>query len=747
MSSPALPASTSRAQLSAWIREIRGGLNGALVALPTSMSYGLAAFAPLGLAYAGAGMMAALLAAIVTPLVCALAGMRNLQVFTARSVSSVVLAAFLAEFIATQHGLPPPLLVAQAVLLFVATVGLLELFFSAARVGSLAKYLPGPVMTGFSCGVAVVLIKSQLKNFLGLDHVPHWNDLARVAAEFRPLAPLITIIVIIVATQVARRVPRAPAYLIAILAGTLAHGLLSVAGAGPWLGTQVGHLDMSLPDFAALRHMADPASMAVLLPLLPVMFGWAFTAAVIATTDSLITHKFIEELTERKIDSNRELMRGGVANLIGAACGAIHVGVSIPSTLGTFTQGGRDVRASIFVGVGIFLCAVILAPLVSLVPNAAIAGLLWIIAWRMFDPWTLQLGKRVLTGKQATDREVLGMLATVLVVAGLALFWNFLVAVGVGLAIAVASFIWRMSRSIIRRRYTGRDLQSRNLRAPAVRELLQEHGRRIVVFELEGPLFFGTGEKLIAELEALAGQHICAVVIDMKRLNDIDATGARLLAKIAGKLARQRTAILVSGIAADGRIAQVLTNFGLQPDARGKGVGHFHDIDAALEWAEDMLLEELGLDLRQQDGPVALGELDMLRGFSDAEIDHMRQTLSQVRIAAGANVFVAGDAGNALYAIVAGRASVVLTINGGPVRLGSFSAGSFFGEIALLDRKPRSATVRADTDLVCYVLDETSFARLQAEQPACAIKLLTNLGRELSTRLRNNNTTIQTLGN
>ncbi len=726
---------------------MRSGLSAALVAAPLCVSYGLMTYAPLGPAYASAGMAAALLAGMSAPVVCAALGMRAPQILMTRNVSNVVLAAFLGEFAAMLSGRVPPLLAAQAVLLFVFLTGMLELLFSTARIGTLAKFLPAPVMIGFQCGVAVVLLFLQTRGILGLDHAVGWHHLPEALNGIRPLAPVVALTTLLVADLVSRYARRAPAFLIALIAGTLMQQLLFAAGAGNLLGGTIGALEIGLPKFEALSHLTDASSMALFWPLLPTVLGWALTAAVIILTDALINYKLLEELTDQHINANTEMQRVGAANIIGACLGALHAGLSNPATIHNVSQGGRHVHSSLFAALGVFILAVVLAPVFSLLPMAAVSGMLVMVALRMFDPWTVSTLGQLLRGKRVPDRDVLGMLATVVIVSGLALFWNFLLAVCVGLSIAAVSFLWRMSRSIIRRQYTGRDLQSRNVRAPQLRDALLQHGDQIVVFELEGPLFFGTGEKLVAQLDALLSTVTRCVIVDMKRVNNVDTTGARLLAKAASRLRRKDKTLLIAGLPAGGRIAQMLASLGLlHSTATPAGsLKLFQDTDQALEWAEDRLLVELGQSGTGH-GPIALRDVDMLRGFEHEEIALMSRYLVSQSFAAGSIVFRAGDEGNALYTVESGRASVILEGTAGDTRLLSFSAGAFFGEIALLDHKPRSATVRADTELRCQMLRNEDFERLQHEHPACAIKLLTNLGRELSARLRNNNITIQSLG-
>jgi CRP-like cAMP-binding protein len=133
--------------------------------------------------------------------------------------------------------------------------------------------------------------------------------------------------------------------------------------------------------------------------------------------------------------------------------------------------------------------------------------------------------------------------------------------------------------------------------------------------------------------------------------------------------------------------------------------------------------------------------------MNEAELAIMKSVLSRRTYAAGEVVFREGDTSDELYTIAKGSASVRLRLSGPEreTRLITFSPGTVFGEVALLDREARSATVEADDELVCYVLTRENFDQLTAGHPAVAIKLLTNLGREISGRLRRANRTIYQL--
>jgi CRP-like cAMP-binding protein len=172
----------------------------------------------------------------------------------------------------------------------------------------------------------------------------------------------------------------------------------------------------------------------------------------------------------------------------------------------------------------------------------------------------------------------------------------------------------------------------------------------------------------------------------------------------------------------------------------------FSDTDRALEWAEDHLIAQT-LGAATLDDEHALEHLDLLTGFTKEEREVLAARLTRRPYPRGAIVFREGDKSRELFIIARGSASVKLQLAGRERerRLATFAAGTVFGELALLDARPRSASVEADEDLVCYVLSEASFADLVREHHTVAIKVLASLARELSARLRRANQTIYEL--
>lgn len=274
--------------------------------------------------------------------------------------------------------------------------------------------------------------------------------------------------------------------------------------------------------------------------------------------------------------------------------------------------------------------------------------------------------------------------------------------------------------------------------------LLTRRGHEIIVIELEGALFFGTADNLVQFVERAVEDGARYVILDLRRISEVDSTGARILLQMNDKLTRNGHHLLLAGLKDRTRIEFLLTDMGVTAAITRNKV--LEDADHALEWAEDHLIlsEEGG---KVEAGEFPFGQLEVFTGFTEAEVGVVTAMLEKCAYEPGDAVFREGDAGRELFVIASGSASVYLRLPGAEraTRLITFTAGTIFGEVALLDDELRSATVEADSPLVCYVLRQPAYETLSAQHPAITVKLLRNLGRVLSGRLRRANRTIYQL--
>lgn len=728
--------------------DIAGGVSAGVLTIPVSMGYGILALQPLGDGYVSYGVVAGLLSAIVVLLAGTLFGGSAGFMYTPRSVVTLIMAAVVLEGVVrgpaagAAHGDVERTL--TLVFFVVVAAGMFQALFGALRLGSLIRYIPSPVMAGFQNAVAILIILAQVDTLLGFGrHVPVAQLPSHLAQVQTPTLAvgIVTFLSMWYGPRLTRRVPPV---ILGLLVGSGAYYALSLSGYGGQLGPVVGRMPEAplLPTY--LLGFGLLLTERQIWPVLFTLGVGAFGLAIVASLDLLLCVRVLDGVTGERSRGSRELVRIGVGNMAAACFGGIASGVNLGASLANYRAGGRTRRASVAAAAVVLLAVLLLGPAIAVLPRVVIAGMLLVIGVQLFDQWTLKLLVRTITGKLIHGRRMAVDLLVVLLVAGSILVFDPVVGVAVGVAVAVLFFLIRMSRSVVRRTYHGDAVRSRKARDPKLTEVLAAHGRRIVVFELEGPVFFGTAEDLATRVEAAAREGARQVVLDLRRVNEVDTTGARILIQIHERLRQQGARLLFSHTHDNYLVSTVLRDLGvaaaLGPDAL------FPDTDAALEWAEEQVILARGAgDVLT--GELAMDRLSVLEGLTDAECAVVRTLLVRRTFRPGEVVIEEGSLDRDLFLMSLGTVSVKIDLPGQDRRrrLASFSAGTVFGEVALLDQQPRSATVTADEDAVCYVLSEDAFHALVRDHHAIAIKLLTNLGRELSRRVRRANAMISQL--
>jgi sulfate permease, SulP family len=719
-----------------WLRhEIAGGAASAALALPLCIGFGLYAFSPLGSEYARYGVLAGLYSALLPPLIAYLLGARSIFVFGPRNTSQVVIQSLFANMLAAQllasGGGANAVLAYMACVVFVS--GCLQTAIATMSLGSLMKYIPHPVTAGFQNGAALLLLIAQFDSLLGLD-AHNWLE-TRASVQTLTLPVGLTSIAVMLSAR--RITKRLPALIVGLASGVALYHLLAALGFDDRLGPYIGEFRFGWPETLPLLGAADLFYQVSPLRLVLGILGWSITLAIVSTLDIMMVQKVVEGVTRIRDDHDRSIMRIGLANMAGSLIGALPCSISMVNTLASHTAGGRTWRSGAISMALVLASAALVPTTLALIPRVAIAALLTVTAYRLFDRWTLVLLMRVLKPHHGERRAYLLDLLIVVMVTGAMLAGHIVLAVILGVALSTITFAWRMSRSIVRHAYRGDVARSRKTRDVLQNTLLSKHANGIAVYELDGALFFGTAEKLVLEIEELIGDDAECVILDLRRIHDMDSTGARLLIQLNETLEAAGCSLALAGAVPGSRIEAYTRESGLAAALTRKRV--FEDLDHAIEWAEDQIIANHGKGANTD--AFALEKFALLAGLSREEIGIVSRHLAPAHFSSGTMVFKEGSEGDGAFLITKGIASVTLheLDQQRPIRLVTFSPGTVFGEMALLDGEPRSATVVADTDLDCQALSAENFERLKKEHPHIAIQLVSNLAKESSLRLRRAN--------
>ena len=722
--------------------DVLGGLVSAAIAIPLAMGYGMFAFAPLGEDYFADGALAGIASAVVVAIACVLLGDKTTTVYAPRITSTFFLGLLIFGLAHSDApairagGAPLVLAIAFSIVLL---AGAFESLFGVIKLGTLIKFTPQPVMAGFQNAAAALLFLVQLGNVCGFDRTVPYTQVSQHLNSIKPLSLAVAAITFTVMWNAKKLTPKIPPMLVGMGLGCILYYFGELAGLGGYLGPVIASGPRApigptaFPYFAGLAHESN------LIALLPTILGGALALAIIASIDALLCAKLVTAPGEPRQDGDRLLVHLGAGNLAAACIGGITSGINIGPSIANRAFGARTPLSVLVNAAALLIAGTLLFPLLGQIPRVALSAVIMVIAVQHFDVWSLRLVRGLRRGPGAYRFNVALDLAVVVAVAVLSIAINIVPAVFIGLAIAVLLFVFRMSRSIIRRSYRCRTIHSRTSRTPSDRACLERLGDAILVMELQGALFFGTGEKMLSVVETELRRETSCVILDLRRLTEIDSTGAKVLLELKANLTQRNIELL---LAAPGNTIAVarLENFGVLSSIGDANL--VLDVDRGIQRAEDDLLRT---QPRLHDSEMQLAQVGVFAGFNAIDLKTIEPYLKRASYPAGAVVFRENEVGDEVLIVMKGTASAYLQMPDTNIRLATFAQGTIFGELAILDQGVRSATVIADKELACRTLTTSDFAALSAKSPSIAIRLLAAIARELSGRLRTANRTIHQL--
>ncbi len=481
-------------------RDIVAGITVAVVALPLALAFGLSS---------GRGAEAGIVTAIIAGLLAALFGGSNLQISGPTGAMTVVLVPIVARF--------GP----DGILVVGLMAGMILVGLAYARAGRYIRYVPLPVVEGFTVGIAIIIALQQVPAALGV-HVTDDKVLAATisavaawaaAPDLRPVAVAAAVAAAMLIS--ARLKPGLPVSLVAVIVASvavLASGLdVATIGAIP-----AGLPMPSLPPINA-GHLPD-----LVVP--------AFAVAALAALESLLCATVADGMSVgEQHDPDRELFGQGVANLVVPLFGGIPATAAIARTAVNVRSGAHSRLAAITQSGALLVVVAVAAQLVGFIPLAALAGVLIATAIQMVEVSSL----RALLGSTRGDA------AALLITAGATILLDLVSAVILGLIVAGAFALQQMARSA---RLDEIELDHAD-HTVEEQELFEE---RIVAYRLDGPLFFGVAHSFLLELTELS--EVRVVVLRMSRIATLDASGASVLADTIRKLEAKGITVILSGV-------------------------------------------------------------------------------------------------------------------------------------------------------------------------------------------------------
>ena len=490
-----------------WLHNILAGVIVGMVALPLAMAFAIAS---------GARPEQGIYTAIVAGIAVSLFGGSRVQIAGPTGAFIVILASITAKY--GIDGLQTATVMAGAILAL----------FGIARLGGIIKYIPDPVVLGFTAGIGVIIFVGQWSAFFGLPaatgahfHQKLWQ-LLQFLPHFHPMTTVIALgsLALVIGTPMIPGVRRVPGPLLAMLAATVVQAIFHFEGVAT-LGSTFGGIPQGLPHF----HLPQ-LGLSRMLELI----GPAFAIAMLGAIESLLSAVVADGMAGTKHDSNQELMGQGIANLLAPLFGGFAATGAIARTATNIRSGGTGPLAGLVHSVTLVLIVLFLAPLAVDVPVAALAAILFVVAWNMSE------AKHFVHMLRRAPRADVAILLTTFL---LTVFADLVVAVNIGVILATLHFMRRMAKSVEVQKQESGDL---------AHELADQGLERlppgVLVYAIEGPFFFGAVENFE---QAMVQAHMDpkTLIIRLRRVPFMDITGLQALEEAVENLKKRGVSVIL----------------------------------------------------------------------------------------------------------------------------------------------------------------------------------------------------------
>ncbi len=474
-----------------WAQNLISGLVVGVVALPLAMAFAIAS---------GVKPEQGIYTAIVAGILAALLGGSRLQITGPTGAFIVILAGITAKY--GVDGLQ------------IATImaGLILLLFGLAKMGAVIKFIPAPVIVGFTAGIGVIIWVGQWKDFFGLPKITgeHFHQKLWHTLQVLPQLHLATtglailsLILLLLAPKI-KALHRVPGPLIAMVVATALQGIFQFQGVMT-IGTAFGGIPQTLP------HFALPT---ITLPRIIELIGPAFTIAMLGAIESLLSAVVADGMAGTRHNSNQELVGQGIANIVSPLFGGFAATGAIARTATNVRNGGSSPIAGITHGIVLIMIILFLAPLASDIPLAALAAILFVVAWNMSElPHVMHMIQR------APRSDVAILLITFL----LTVVADLVIAVNIGVILAALLFMRRMAESVEIQAHDN-DSLAVELQGLGIHKLPAD----VMVYSIEGPFFFGAVDNLERTLMS-TNTEASTLIVRLAHVPFVDITGLQAL--------------------------------------------------------------------------------------------------------------------------------------------------------------------------------------------------------------------------
>jgi SulP family sulfate permease len=713
------------------------GLVGGAIVLPLVISFAILIFSGELSPFAATGIGMVLFGGLIMQLVVALTSSVPGMIGAPQDSPAAVLGLAALTVAARMEGTPPEarfITVVVMVILTSVVSGLFFVFVGGFRLSRFVRFIPYPVVGGFVAGTGLLLAQGALGVMLG--RAPGMADLD-VLFRTENLSLWIPGVlfgtIVLIASRRSKHLLTYPA----LLAGAVVLFYLAIWGSGYNMqeAREMGWLLGPFPQGALWTPLDVSLLGQVDWGLIVSQSSNIAAVALISIVALLLNASALELIAQKDMDLNRELISTGIANIAGGLAGSSvgyhHLGVSSIA----LRMGITSRLVALFAALVSGLALLFGASLLSLIPKFMVGGLIFFVGLSFLVEWLYDAWSQL----ALIDYTLVWVILIVVGALG------FLEGVGMGIAIAVILFVVNYSRiDIAKDQLTGSTYQSNMERPFEQRQLIKSLGERIFILRLQGFIFFGTSQSLVSRVNLRtkdpARKKLRFLILDFQHVTALDASATFSFVRLKQMASSNQFYLILTDVNKD--IRARLARNGI--DERESMLRIFPTLDYGMEWCESRLLLEEGSSTIIRAGTLRAQLSKLLPSADHVEkfITYLeRQEANEYHI-----LINQGDPPDCMYFIDSGEVTTRLQMSQGNfIRLKSQQGGTMVGEMGLFLNQSRTATVVVSKPSILYRLSLQSYNRMMLEDPELAFYLYQWIGRVLSVRIAENNSTLEVL--
>jgi sulfate permease, SulP family len=695
------------------LKDILGGSAASVLTVTFGLSYSLLIFGGPLSPYLSYGVAATFITSAILAGVTAVGSSLPFAVSGPESSTAAmtgILAASMVERIVAADP-SAPLLAPVLITLAVTTVltGIVLCCFGMTRIGRAIRYVPYPVVGGFLAATGCLIILGAVRVIT--DHPLQFGTLGQfedILTLAKLAAACAMALVLYMTWHRSRSSFGLPATLVAGIVA--AHVLFWLAGVSPGEAQAAGWTFQPPPKVTFMTPWNVDALHHYPWQLLAELSGNLVAVIFVTASCTLFNTTGIEVATHREANLERELSITGLANMLSGAFGGYTGCISISRSVLNFNAGGTSPLGGLTVAAISVLMLIFAPALLGYMPKFVLGGLLIYLGADQLHKWIVQSRRRL------SLTEYLSLLVIIVIIVE----WGFIAGILIGVVIGCATFALSASRiDSIKFSFDGSEFRSSLDRSREQLTVLAAHGGCIQGLNLQSYLFFGSANRLYQHVKALLARHPeCRfLVFDFKLVTGIDSSATYSFAQIKRAASDRGVRLVLVHL-------QATTEKALQSsDFISRDVAVMPELDHALEWCENEIIAQ---HEDHSDEKASLRDWFVRILGAEEEAAELIQRCQRLEVHAGEIIVSAGDAANSMHFILEGRVGVMIqTTDGGLTRVRSLGRYTTIGEMGLVSRAPRNATIQAEVASVLYVLSTDHFEAIKTENPALGQKLLT----------------------